>query len=229
MPTPIAQALPFSDRIDAAEQLARALSAHRGRHPLVMAIPRGAVPMARVIADRLDGQLDVVLVRKIGAPGNPEFAVGAIDESGWLYVTPHAGRVGADQDYLRRESSRQLALIRERRARYTPGRGPVDARGRDVIVVDDGMATGATMRAAIHALRRQDPAGLTCAVPVAAPLAMGAISPHVDSLVCLAAPEWFEGVGQFYLDFRQVEDSQVTAALSGSSRPAPDPPPSLDP
>lgn len=209
--------LPFSDRAEAGEALARALSAHAGRNPLVAAIPRGAVPMARPIADRLGGELDVVLVRKIGAPGNPEFAVGAVDESGWLYVAPHALQVGAGPDYLEREAARQLALIRERRARYTPGRAALDARGRDVIVVDDGMATGATMRAALHALRQQDPAALTCAVPVASREALQAVRPFVDSLVCLAAPAWFDGVGQFYVDFRQVGDDEVVGALAAGT------------
>lgn len=214
---PSTRTLPFSNRTEAAERLALALSAHRGRHPLVMAIPRGAVPMARLVADRLGGTLDVVLVRKIGAPGNPEFAVASVDESGWLYVAPYALEAGANPGYLEREAARQLALIRRRRALYTPGRRPADARGRDVIVVDDGMATGATMRAALHALRKHDPASLTCAVPVAAPSALADISPHADAVTCLAAPDDFEGVGQFYLDFRQVEDSEVVRALAGGN------------
>lgn len=214
MTLPSSLALPFPDRAAAAERLAQTLSARRGRHPLVVAIPRGAVPIARLVADRLGGELDVVLVRKIGAPGNPEFAVASVDESGWLYVAPHAPQAGADPDYLEREAARQLALIRQRRARYTPGRAALDARGRDVIVVDDGMATGATMRAAVHALRQQLPASLTCAVPVASREALETVRPFVDSLVCLAAPAWFEGVGQFYLDFRQVGDDEVVRALA---------------
>lgn len=215
MSPPATPLLPFTDRNEAAERLARALSDHRGRNPLVMAIPRGAVPLARVVADRLGGELDVVLVRKIGAPGNPEFAVASVDESGWLYVAPYALQAGADPDYLEREAARQLALIRHRRALYTPGRRPADARGRDVIVVDDGMATGATMRAALHALRQHDPVSLTCAVPVASPSALADISPHADAVTCLAAPDDFAGVGQFYLDFRQVDDSEVVSALAG--------------
>jgi hypothetical protein len=106
----------FRDRVDAAAQLARALAAYRGQHPLVLAIPRGAVPMGRLIADALDGELDVVLVRKLGAPGSPEFAVGAVDETGWAFVAPYAERVGADADYLAREKEAQLALLRMRRA-----------------------------------------------------------------------------------------------------------------
>lgn len=121
---PSTRTLPFSNRTEAAERLALALSAHRGRHPLVMAIPRGAVPMARLVADRLGGTLDVVLVRKIGAPGNPEFAVASVDESGWLYVAPYALEAGANPGYLEREAARQLALIRRRRALYTPAGDP---------------------------------------------------------------------------------------------------------
>ena len=109
--------------------------------------------MGRVIADRLGGDLDVVLARKLHAPGSPEFAVGAIDETGWTYVADHAERVGADAAYLERESAIELATIRRRRADYTPGRAPIDPAGRVTIVVDDGLATGSTMIAALHALR----------------------------------------------------------------------------
>ena len=203
----------FRDRADAAAQLARALAAYRGQRPLVLAIPRGAVRMGRLIADSLDGELDVVLVRKLGAPGSPEFAVGAVDETGWTFVAPYAERVGADADYIAREKVAQLALLRMRRAAYTPARAPVDPAGRVTIVVDDGLATGATMIAALHAVRSRRPAKLVVAVPVAAPDSLDAVRPHADDVVCLAAPPAFRAVGEHYLVFDQVSDDEVIEAL----------------
>src|SRR5712691_4362911 len=120
----------FRDRMDAANKLAEKLAAYRGENPLVLAIPRGAVPMAKLIADELDGVADVVLVRKIGAPGNPEFAIGAVDESGSMFVTRDAVLTGAREDYIVQEKQNQLEIMRSRRAQYTPLRAPVDPAGR---------------------------------------------------------------------------------------------------
>ena len=191
----------FRDRMDAAEQLARALAAWRGRHPLVLAIPRGAVPMAALLAQRLEGELDLVLVRKLQAPDAPEVAVGAIDESGWVYVASHADAMGATPDYLQSEVQEQLQELARRRALYTPTRAAIDAAGRVVIVVDDGLATGATMVAALHAVRQRAPARLVCAVPVASREAVALVKSHADEVVCLQVPHGFCSVGQFYLDF----------------------------
>jgi len=204
----------FESRIDAARQLATALAKYRGRNPLVLAIPRGAVEMGRVLADALGGELDVVLVRKLGAPFNPEFAVGAIDETGWAYVAEHAASAGADERYLDREKRAQLELMRKRRAQYTPARPPIDPKGRVVIVVDDGLATGATMIAALHAARAKGAEQLVCAVPVAAPDSLERVRPLCDEVVCLAAPPEFFAVGQFYREFRQVEDDEVIDLLA---------------
>lgn len=208
----------FKDRQDAAEQLARRLAHYAGRRPLVLAIPRGAVPMGRLIADRLDGDLDVVLVRKLGAPGSSEFAIGAVDESGWSYVAPYAAQYGADERYLHGERERQLAVIRDRRALYTPGHAPIDAAGRLVIVVDDGLATGATMMAALHAVRQRDPERLVCAVPVASAESIELVRPHADEVVCLDIPSFFGAVGQFYASFQQVEDEEVVRLLRASRK-----------
>jgi predicted phosphoribosyltransferase len=210
----------FADRIDAARQLATALEAYRGRNPLVLAIPRGAVGMAAVIAEALGGELDVVLVRKLRAPGNPELAVGAVDESGWTYVASHAASVGADTAHIEREKRTQLETLRARRARYTPARPPIDPAGRIAIVVDDGLATGASMIAALHAVRAKSPQELVCAVPVAAPESLERVRPYADELVCLAAPPEFYAVGQFYREFPQVEDDEVVRML-GEARHQP--------
>ncbi|MBK7079294.1 MAG: phosphoribosyltransferase [Betaproteobacteria bacterium] len=209
----------FRDRLDAGTRLAQALDRWRGSRPLVLAIPRGAVPMGKVIADRLGGDLDVILTRKLHAPGSPEFAVGAIDETGWTYLADYAGRVGATPAYIARETASELATIRRRRAEYTPGRLPADPRGRVTIVVDDGLATGATMIAALHALRPRGPERLVCAVPVASAEAVAKVTPYADEVVCLATPPEFHAVGQFYVDFSQVDDAEVKALLQDSDRP----------
>jgi predicted phosphoribosyltransferase len=204
----------FRDRDEAADRLAGALAGCRGTHPLVLGIPRGAVPMARRIAAALEGEVDVVLVRKLGAPGNPEFAIGAVDESGWSFLGEGARLTGASTAYVEREKATQMAVMRERRRAYTEHRAAHDPAGRVVIVVDDGLATGSTMIAALHALRQRAPARLICAVPVAPPDTLERVRPLCDQLVCLEAPEDFRAVGQFYRDFRQVEDREVIAALA---------------
>jgi predicted phosphoribosyltransferase len=208
----------FRDRKDAARQLAEALARWRGRNPLVLAIPRGAVPMGRALAEALEGELDVVLVRKLGSPWNPEFALGAIDEHGWCYLAEHAS---GNDSWLAQEREDQLARLRRRRALYSAGRAPIDARGRIAIVIDDGLATGATMIAALHSVRERQPARLVCAVPVAPPETLALVRPHADEVVCLAAPQDFHAVGQFYADFRQVDDAEVVACLAASRRGEP--------
>ena len=207
----------FASRTDAARRLARELRQYAGRNPLVLAIPRGAVEMGRVLADKLHGELDVVLVRKLGSPMSSEFAVGAIDETGWSYIADYAESVGADEAYLAKERERQLALMRERRALYTPARPPIDPQGRIVIVVDDGLATGATMIAALHAARAKQPERLVCAVPVAAADSLERVRPYADEIVCLEVPLAFHAVGQFYAEFRQVEDEDVVALFAQAS------------
>jgi predicted phosphoribosyltransferase len=208
----------FESRLDAARRLAQALGAYKGRNPLVLAIPRGAVAMGAEIARLLEGELDVVLVKKLHAPGSPEFAVGAVDESGWAYVAGYAASAGADQAYLAREKDAELALLRRRRAQYTPARAPADPAGRVAIVVDDGIATGASMIAALHAVRAKKPARLVCAVPVAPAESLEQIRPYADELVCLETPEGFMAVGQFYRHFEQVEDDEVVALLARHGR-----------
>ena len=209
----------FSNREEAARRLADKLAAYKGQNPLVLAIPRGAVPMARIVAEALGGEFDVVLVRKLGAPGNPEFAIGAIDETGWAYLGPYAAMAGADEGYIERAKARELETIRKRRAQYSPLHPPIDPAGRIVIVIDDGLATGSTMLAALHALRQRAPQKLVCAVPVAPPDTLEKVGEQADEVVCLYAPENFQAVGQFYADFGQVEDDEVIALLSERKKP----------
>ena len=203
----------FRDRQDAASQLADALKTYQGKKPLILAVPRGAVPMAKPIAERLGGEFDVVLVRKLRAPWQSELAIGSIDESGWTYIAPFAASMGVDDDYLAQEKQTQLETIRKRRAQYTPIRAPIDPTGRIVIVIDDGLATGATMISALHGLRNRKPARLICAVPVAPPDTLEKVRKMTDEVVCLQAPELFQAVSQFYGHFNQVEDDEVIALL----------------
>lgn len=203
----------FHDRDDAARQLADKLTEYRGQNPLVLAIPRGAVPMAKLIAQRLEGELDVVLVRKLRAPDQPELAIGSVDESGWTYIADFAAIYGADSDYIESEKKAQLETIRQRRAQYTPVRAPIDPTGRIVIVIDDGLATGATMISALHGLRAKRPAKLICAVPVSPPETLRKVRELADQVVCLQAPPYFQAVGQFYSRFYQVSDDEVMEML----------------
>jgi predicted phosphoribosyltransferase/dienelactone hydrolase len=211
--------LPFLDRDQAAHALAGELAKYKGSCPVVLAIPRGAVPMGRIIADALGGELDVVLVRKLGAPGNPEFAIGAVDERGAIVIHDGIARSSVSEAYLQREASDQLKLIRERRARY--GGQAITLAGRTVIVVDDGLATGATMAAALRAVRAQHPARLICAVPVGAADSLSSIERLADEVVCLATPVPFGAVGLYYRNFSAVTDEEVMRTLERSSTPVP--------
>jgi predicted phosphoribosyltransferase len=214
--------MPFRNREEAAQLLAQRLMAYRGHHPLVLGIPRGAVPMAKIIADALEGDLDVVLVHKLGAPGNPEFAIGAVDESGQVSLGPHVQRLGISEDYVAAETAAQLETLHTRRAMYTPIRPPISPAGRLVIVVDNGIATGASMLAALRAVWAKQPARLIAAVAVAPPQTLERMAQEADEVVCLEAPEELYAVGLWFEDFSQVTDAEVVAILK-QARPQPVP------
>ncbi|OIR17574.1 putative phosphoribosyl transferasec [mine drainage metagenome] len=209
----------FNNRAEAAYALADKLKEYKGKHPLILAIPRGAVPMAKIIADKLGGSFDVVLVRKLRAPDYQELAIGSVDESGWTYIADYAASVGADSAYIEAEKKIQLDIIKKRRAQYTPIRPHINPTGRIVIVIDDGLATGATMISALHGLHNQKVAKLICAVPVSPPATLKKVAELVDELVCLSAPNDFHAVGQFYLNFPQVEDEEVIEILQSAQQP----------
>jgi putative phosphoribosyl transferase len=199
----------FKDREEAALLLGRKLARYRGQNPLILAIPRGAVPMGRVITDALEGELDVILVHKLGAPGQTELAIGAVDEAGNVYLSEHARTLGIDSDYIAREQESQLAMLRKRRIAYTPVHAPIEPSGRVVIVVDDGIATGATMVTAIRAVRLKNPSRLIAATAVASREALQMIRGIADDVICLEEPESFYAVGQFFREFPQVTDEEV--------------------
>jgi predicted phosphoribosyltransferase len=169
--------------------------------------------MAKAIADALDGDLDVLLVKKLGAPGNPEMAIGAVDESGGAYLVPHLGHLGISSSYIEEEIREALGVLQFRRRVYTPHRRPMDPSGRVVIVVDDGCATGATLVAALRSVQAKNPSRLVAAVAVASFDALQAIRRQADEVVCLAAPEPFVAVGRFFGDFSPVTDDEVREIL----------------
>ena len=206
----------FRDRTDAGQQLARSLERFRSDRPLVLGLPRGGVVVAAAIARDLAGDLDVLLVKKIRAPDNPELALGAIGEEGQPWVNEELIRLtGANRRYLDAEIKERLAEMTGQHRLYRPVRSRVSIAGRLVLLVDDGLATGATMIAAARAVSVSKPHKIVVAVPVAPPDTVETIRrlPEVDEVECLITPVWFQGVGQFYGDFAQVGDEEVVDIL----------------
>lgn len=202
----------FKDREEAASLLADRLADYRGRRPLVLGVPRGAVPMARIIADALGGDLDVALVRKLRAPGQPELAIGAVDEAGHVLEGGYFDL--ASEEYIQSEVRAQQEVLRKRREQYTRAKPAIDPAGRLVILVDDGIATGSSMLAAIASIRARQPERIVVAIGVAPPESLARIRDAADEVVCLHSEPDFYAVGQFFEDFSEVTDDMVVAALA---------------
>jgi putative phosphoribosyl transferase len=206
----------FLDRTDAGRRLAERLTRFREQRPVVLALPRGGVPVAFEIARALDVPLDVVLVRKIGAPSQPELAVAAVVDGAQPETVLNREvmeALGVDERYIAEERTRQLAEIERRRALYVAGRPRPAIAGHIVILVDDGIATGATVRAALHAIRRAHPRRLVLAVPVAPPDTVESLKADADEVICLSTPAFFSAISIHYADFTQTTDEEVIALL----------------
>jgi predicted phosphoribosyltransferase len=204
----------FRNREDAALQLAQKLKGRELYDPVVLAIPRGGVVTGAVLARELGADLDVVLSRKLRAPGQPELAVGAVSEDGQVYLNHHAQEfLDLMKEYLTEERQLQLGVIARRKKLFRGVRPQVPLKGRSVIVTDDGIATGSTMIAALQGIKTQNARELIVAVPVASPDRLAEVGRWCDDVVCLLAPEEFWAIGQFYEDFTQVEDEQVVQLL----------------
>ncbi len=207
----------FADRADAGRRLARALAEYRDRDPVVLALPRGGLPVAAEIAAALAAPLDVVLVRKIGVPWQPELAMGALVDGDDPIVARNEAVIraaGIDERAFAAARERALAEIENARRRLIGDRPRAAVAGRAAILVDDGVATGATALAALQSIRRRGAKTLTLAVPVASVEALAALKREADDLVCLEAPVHFGAVSAFYADFRQVEDDEAVAILA---------------
>lgn len=204
----------FRDRREAGELLAEKLSCYAGLRPLILAVPRGGIAVALPLWRHLGGELDLVMARKIGAPGEPELALGAVTGEGALLINADlARRLHLPEGYLESAAAREQAEIGRKLQLYRGERRAPEVGGRTVILVDDGVATGFTLRAALEAIRRGGPQRLVLAVPVGPPETLVRLGREVDRLHYLAAPPDFAAVGQFYRDFRQVGDSAVITAL----------------
>ena len=216
----------FADRTEAGRALARRLAHLASQRPVVLALPRGGVPVGLEIAKALRAPLDLVLVRKIGAPFQSELAIGAVVDGGRPETVINQEMLRELQipaSYIANESARQLAEIERHRELYLAGRQRAPVEGRTAIVVDDGIATGATMEAALHATRRARPQRLVLAVPVAPPDTLEGLRSQVDEVICLATPGQFGAIGAFYDDFQQLSDQEVIDLLERAAQLESDP------
>jgi putative phosphoribosyl transferase len=207
----------FENRSDAGRNLARVLAGYKDQHPVILALPRGGVPVAAEVAGALEAPLDLILVRKIGVPIQPELAMGAVVDGPAPIVVRNEDvirTVGVAESDFKMACDRELAEIERRRERYIGDRPRVDVTGRMVIVIDDGIATGATTRAALRAIRTRKPSRLVLAVPVAPTDTIAAMQQEADQVVCLEDYDLFGAIGLYYADFRQTSDREVIEALA---------------
>jgi putative phosphoribosyl transferase len=205
----------FATRQEAAEELSLDLAEFKNKNPLILGIPRGAVPMSRIVAERLNGDLDIILVHKIGYPAQPEFAIGSVSEDGDILLGDGGRRMGMTIQDLEPLARQELEALKKKRAEFAPDGRKVDPAGRIVIIVDDGIATGATMEAAIKSLLRHNAKKIVVATPVASPEAAKRLQDRSVETHILQTPEIFYAVGQFYEEFPQVTDEEVKLALRG--------------
>ena len=207
-------ALPFADRAAAGEALAAELQRYRGDDVLVLGLPRGGVVVAAAVARRLGAELDVLVARKLGSPVSPELAIGAVTADGARYLNRDViAELGVPERWIAAVTATERAEAERRERLFRPGRAPVRVARRTVILVDDGLATGATMRAAARAVRRAGPGRLVIAVPVGSLQACADLRAEADDLVCLHAPADFGAVGSWYIDFEQTADDEVERLL----------------
>jgi len=206
----------FRNRSDAGRQLAKALAGYKDQQPVILALPRGGVPVAAQVAAALNAPLDLILVRKIGVPFQPELAMGAVVDGRVPIVVRNEDVIrlaGIDESEFKTVCDDELAEIERRRQRYLGSRNRVDVSGRTAIVIDDGVATGATTRAALRATRMRNPKKLVLAVPVAPTDGLSALYGDADDVVCLEDHEFFGAIGVYYADFSQVPDEEVIELL----------------
>lgn len=210
---------PFQDREDAGKLLARELSEYRGQNVVVLGIPRGGVAVAREIARELNADMDIVLAHKLGAPGHPELAMGAIAETGEVYLNDRIiADLNIDNASIEQEKKKQLAELKRRSSLFRAVKIKVPLAGKVAIVADDGVATGATTQAAIRAVKSEKPRLLVLAIPVGPEDTLRRLAEDADEIVCLKAPPFFGAVGQFYERFAQVEDEEVLDILKHSRK-----------
>lgn len=200
----------FKDRNDAAMQLAFKLQKYKGKDGVILAIPRGGVPIGYVLAKELGFPLEIILSKKIGHPRNPEFAIGSVSLDG---AVVDENVMDVSGEYIRNESERIFTVLKSKYKFYVGNRKPIDMKNKTVIIVDDGIATGNTIKAAIHSVRKHNPEAVIVAVPVAPLANAGKLNALVDEFVCLLMPDYFRGVGEFYEDFSQVSDEEVIKLL----------------
>lgn len=208
----------FEDREEAGRLLSKELKRLDIKADVVLGIPRGGIVIAKEIARELKARVDIVLSRKLCAPGNPEFAIGAISEDGKEFINrPALSYTKASEAYVQTEKERQMAEIKRRRERYRKVRPKVSLEGKTVVITDDGVATGATFQAALWATRQEKPGALIAAIPVGALESIERLGMNADEVVCLRTPHHFYAIGQFYKKFNQVEDSEVLDILRGEN------------